>query len=292
MGKKLNTIKFIEISNKVHGDKYDYSLVKYFNNKTKVKIICPKHGTFEQRPDAHVNGFGCSKCTYDNKKSNNDVFLKRANEIHDNKYDYSLVEYINAKTKIKIICPKHGIFEQTPGTHINQKHGCLKCQGQNKSSLEFIEECSKIHNNKYDYSLVEYINSIIKVKIICPVHGIFEQKPNDHRKGCGCPMCNISKGETIIKKYLGDNNIKYIQHYSFNDCKNKNLLWFDFYLLDKNTCIEYDGIQHYEPIEYFGGINGLKYIMKNDRIKDRYCKKMRINLIRFKYNENIDFNLI
>jgi len=266
-------------------------VTKYKNNKTKIKIICPNHGIFEQRADAHLNGFGCTRCTY-SKKSNVNTFIKKSNIIHNFKYDYSLVEYINARTKVKIICPNHGIFEQIPSAHTNLKHGYLKCAGQNKSSLEFSNECMLLHNNKYDYSLVNFINNRTKIKIICPKHGVFEQLAKNHIRGYGCPVCNISKGENAIKEYLDKNNIKYIWHYSFKDCRNKYPLWFDFYLTDLNICIEYDGIQHYEPIEYFGGIKTLENVKKNDKIKNKYCEKNGIHLIRFKYNEKMNLNLI
>lgn len=291
MGKKLNTEQFIILSNKIHQNKYDYSEVKYTTNKNKVKIICPEHGIFEQQANNHLRGFGCNRCNYQ-KKMNKEIFIQRANIIHNFKYDYSLVDYINARIKIKIICPEHGIFEQSPGTHVNLKHGCLKCQGQNKNNLEFINECKKIHNNKYDYSLVEYTRVSAKIKIICPDHGIFEQTANNHRRGRGCPVCSTSRGEILIKEYLDNNNIKYIWHHSFIDCRNKNPLFFDFYLTELNTCIEFDGIQHYEPVYYFNGIEGLKYTIKNDKIKNKYCEDNGINLIRFKYNEPINFNII
>lgn len=292
MGKRLNNDVFIEISNKVHNNKYDYSLVDYKNNKTKVKIICPIHGVFEQRPDGHLKGIGCSKCQFDKRAFDTMSFIEKSNKVHNNKYDYSLVNYVNARTKVKIICPTHGIFEQNLTTHVLQKHGCYKCAGQNIDSTELIKKFNEVHNNKYDYSLVEYKKSHIKVKIICPKHGVFEQTPNNHIRGRGCPQCKVNYGEQKIKEFLDENNIKYVRHHSFDDCRNKNPLWFDFYLVDSNTCIEYDGIQHFESVNYFGGETTFASIKKNDKIKDRYCEKKGINLIRFKYNEELNFSLI
>jgi len=112
------------------------------------------------------------------KKLTTKEFINRAEKIHRNKYDYSLVEYVNTKTKIKIICKKHGIFEQTPNNHLCGKN-CPKCHDYNKlTTKEFINKAEKDHGNKYDYSLVEYVNTKTKIKIICKKHGIFEQKPN------------------------------------------------------------------------------------------------------------------
>lgn len=104
------------------------------------------------------------------KRLTNDEFIKRAEIIHGNKFDYSLTKYINQKTKVKIICPTHGEFNQNTYEHLNGS-GCPNCIGKNKTTEYFIKESIKIHGNKYDYKLVNYINSNIKVKIICPIHG-------------------------------------------------------------------------------------------------------------------------
>lgn len=105
-------------------------------------------------------------------------FIEKAKLIHANKYDYLLVEYVNARTKTKIIYPEHSIFKQTPSAHLLQKQ---KCIGNILSSKEeFINKSIKIHGDKYDYSLVEYKTNKINIKTICPKHGIFEQRPDTH----------------------------------------------------------------------------------------------------------------
>ena len=123
--KRLTTEKFVKKAKYIHGDRYDYSLVDYKNNYTKVKIICSIHGSFEQIPNNHLNGKGCSKCS-GSKKLTTEQFIKKAKIIHSDKYDYKLVEYKNKETKIKIICPEHGIFEQRPYDHLSGS-GCPKC---------------------------------------------------------------------------------------------------------------------------------------------------------------------
>ena len=127
---KLSKDVFIEISNKKHNGKYDYSKVKYINNRTKVCIICPEHGEFWQTPSNHMYGYGCAKCANslnaENHTSNTDIFIEKAKLIHLNKYDYSKVKYINNRTKVCIICPEHGEFWQTPDAHLSNK-GCPKC---------------------------------------------------------------------------------------------------------------------------------------------------------------------
>lgn len=133
------------------------------------------------------------------KKTLND-FLTDAKSIHDDKYDYSLiVSYTDANTKVKIICPTHGIFEQNRKTHINLKCGCPICKQDlhrrrskeviERSSKEFEFKSRKIHGNRYSYDKVDYKRTNIKVVIGCPIHGEFEQRPNDHLTGYGCPKC-------------------------------------------------------------------------------------------------------
>ncbi len=123
------------------------------------------------------------------KRLTTEDFLKKAKEIHGNKYDYSLVEYKHSKEKVKIICKEHGIFEQRPNSHL-LKMGCPKCAKNWKKSFEdFIKKAQEVHGNKYDYSLVEYKDTKTKIKIICKKHGIFEQRPNIHLKGGGCQKC-------------------------------------------------------------------------------------------------------
>ena len=203
------TEKIIEKFKSIHGDKYDYSKVDFVKTTTKVCIICPEHGEFWQEPHAHLKGQGCPKCGVDkrskSKTTTNENFIKKAKEIHGDKYDYSKTNYINNKTKIVIICPIHGEIEITPNAHISEKRGCPKCgntlKGANfKMSIErFIEKAQKIHGNSYSYEEVSYINNRTPVSIMCPTHGIFKQTPEVHLSGHGCPECaNIKRAEKNI----------------------------------------------------------------------------------------------
>lgn len=284
VGGKLGSLYFIEKSNFIHNNKYDYSLVEYIKSKLKVKIICKEHGIFKQRPSNHMDGQGCPKCNY-NFKSNTIEFIKKSVLIHGDKYDYSLVNYINDRSKIDIICKEHGIFEQVANYHLTGS-GCVKCKlGGKSSTKEFIESASNIHDYKYDYRLVEYINRYTKVNIMCEYHGLFTQRPANHLKGEGCPKCRLSKGEIRICKLLTNRNINYETQYVFNDCKDKIALPFDFYIPKYNLCIEFDGEQHFRPIEYFGGQKSFENQKRRDYIKDMYCLDNKITLLRISYLE-------
>ena len=145
MTRALTTKQFIAKANRVHGEKYNYSKVYYKNNKTEVCIICKVHGEFWQSPHKHINGKqGCSDCNGGVQKTR-EQFIKDAQLIHGNVYDYSKVEYINNRTKVKIICLQHGEFMQRPNDHINQKQGCPKCvkSGYSKISIQFLNDLAE-----------------------------------------------------------------------------------------------------------------------------------------------------
>ena len=205
---------FLSDTIKIHGDKYDYSLVEYKNKTSKVKIICKDHGIFEQSPSGAINGRGCPKCR--NKKSQ-EQFIEECNKKHNNEYDYSLVKYINTKNKITIICKKHDEFEQIADHHLRGSK-CPKCRGFFKNTESFILDSINIHGDKYDYSLVEYKKNITPVIIICNEHGIFKQIPKHHLTSSGCPECRNSRGENEIIQILKKFNIEYIRQKTFEGC--------------------------------------------------------------------------
>ena len=221
-------------------------------------------------------------------KLTTEEFIKRAKLVHGDKYDYSLVDYKKTTEKVKIICSVHGIFEQTPKAHLN-KRGCPMCSRNKKeTNSSFIEKAKLVHGDKYDYSLVNYVNNKTKVKIICSVHGVFEQIPNAHLNDQGCPKCRSSHGEETIRGYLLKNNILFEEQKRFKECKNIKSLPFDFYIPKKNLLIEYNGRQHYETVEHFGGREQLKIQRHNDWLKRKFARDNHINLLVISYKENVE----
>lgn len=231
MSKKLTKEEFIEKAQKVHGGKFDYSKVKYTDNATKVCIICPVHGEFYQTPRGHLNGKGCRKCGIkkrsESRLSNTEEFVRKANAIHGNKYDYSKVKYKRGHENVCIICPEHGEFLQTPHNHLSGS-SCPECGINNaaklrtKSIVDFISKANVVHENKYDYSKAEYINNHTKICIICPIHGEFWQMPPSHLNGHGCPKCYAQKkrsrhvfgvGINDYDKEITDNDGRVIKSY-------------------------------------------------------------------------------
>lgn len=202
MAERLSTEQFLERCRNVHGDKYDYSYVKYRSMKEKVQINCKIHGVFFQSPDSHLKGRGCPICGQKqriiNQTYTTEQFIKKARNKHGDKYDYSRVNYINSHKKVEIICPKHGIYEVIPGNHLYGQQ-CPKCQnernGQNKRSTteDFIRKARKIWGDRYDYSKTNYVKRSEKVTITCKKHGDFFITPGNHLYGRGCRQCAIEK---------------------------------------------------------------------------------------------------
>jgi len=287
--------QFIEDCKRVWGEEYDYSQVRYINSRTPITVICEKHGPFTVLPYKHIHRhFGCKLCGeekrgYSVEKCDTEGFIKKAKTVHGDKYDYSKVDYKENQTKVTIICPIHGEFEQQPLNH-TQGAGCPMCYGNVKYTKEtFIEAAKKVHGDKYDYSLVDYKHNKANIKIICPEHGVFEQYPQNHLRGAGCPDCFVrSHGEDCIVKWLDSQGIKYEREKKFSDCKDKKELPFDFWLPEHNLCIEFQGKQHFLPQGYYGGEEKLQYIQQHDQIKRDYCEQRGIKFIEIRYDENIE----
>ncbi len=196
--RKLTTQDFISHSRSVHSDKYDYSLVQYYGKDYPVKIICPIHGVFEQSPHNHKKGAGCKQCGVilcsESRRLDTECFIKRAQEIHSDRYNYSRLEYKDNKTNVEIICSEHGRFLQSPSSHLSGK-GCPSCGNKIISKKlihcleQFINKAKSVHGNKYRYEFVNYKGSHQKVLLFCREHGLFEQNPTDHLSGKGCPGC-------------------------------------------------------------------------------------------------------
>jgi hypothetical protein len=293
MSKKLTNEEFKEKARAIHGDTYIYDLVNMVNCREKIKIICKIHGEFEQKPMHHLIGKGCKKCAQvalgDLTRLTNKEFKEKAQKIHGNKYGYNQVNYISTHEKVKILCPKHGIFEQIPQAHLRGQ-GCPKCIKQVTSLEEFKEKANSVHNFQYDYSKFEYVNSRVKGEIVCKTHGSFWQDPNAHVAGKGCPVCNESRGEKHIRKWLMLNGIEFEPQKRYEDCRDQRQLPFDFYIPKANLVIEFQGIQHYKAIEIYTQ-EMVDTVQKHDSIKKQFCKEAKIKLLEIRYNQNIELML-
>jgi uncharacterized C2H2 Zn-finger protein len=231
VGLYKTTKEFINEANIIHNYKYDYSKTNYINSSILIDIICSIHGIFKQTPSHHLNGTGCPKC-YGNKKTTTDEYVQKANKIHNYKYDYSNLVYNGNKNKIIIICPEHGKFKQEASSHLSGA-GCPKCSGRNKTTEEYIKKANEVHSYEYDYSETNYVNAVTKIIIICPKHGKFQQLPNGHLKGAGCPKCSgrgfeyvsFLEFKTIIQKFNIKTQREYHQWWKNNEeyCRERGI---------------------------------------------------------------------
>lgn len=219
---KYSNEKIIEQFKKIHGNKFDYSLVEYIHSQKKVKIICRIHGEFEQLVGMHRKGQGCAKCMYDGKRHSKEQVIKKFIKTHGSRYCYSQIKYINTDTKINIICYKHGVFQQTPDKHI-AGNGCPKCIGKNKNISEVIKDFKEAHGETYSYSKVNFEMLTVKVEITCKIHGSFWQKPQKHISGQGCPKCGGRlqySNDEAVKGFQETHGNKY--NYSLVNYKNSH----------------------------------------------------------------------
>jgi hypothetical protein len=235
-------------------------------------------------------------------KLGEDEFIKKSQEVHKNpdgipKYDYSLVDYVNSGTKVKVICPKHEniqpYFEVIPSKHL-QGTGCRLC---------YLESKTK-HSNDDLKSAAEKVKSSIEFETKFPSEYFAARKkekkiPGFYKKITGHfdSLKKESYGEQEVAKILDDLSIKYEREYEFTDCTNTKegrfcrKLPFDFYLPESNTCIEYDGEQHFRESNLYGPKKFLA-TKENDKLKDNFCKKNNIKLIRLHYKlKNLEDNL-
>ena len=292
----MNREVFIEKAKKTHGLLYDYSKVEYVNSHTKICIICKKHGEFWQTPNHHLSGCGCPECGKEKVRNKNssttEIFIEKAKKIHGQMYDYSNIEYKNEKTKVNIICKKHGVFKQTPWSHLNGAN-CPFCKNEKlsnerkMSNEEWIERAKKIHSGKYSYDLCEYDGYYKKVIITCPIHGNFRQLAYNHLQGKGCPKCRRSKMEIEIEEFLKENNIKYISQYKDKFLINgKSRLSLDFYLPDYNIAIECQGAQHFLGNTFYS--KNINEIIERDLTKKQLCEKNGIKILYYTTFEDFE----
>lgn len=277
---------------------------EYYNTSTPTKHFCKIHNIeWDIKPCYVLDGTGCPECEKINRhnariKSLDDY----VNELNNKNPNLSLIDtYINSNTPILHKCKKHNYeWKITPSSALRGA-GCPICASENlrsaliKSHEQYLKELDSLGLLEDIEVLEQYNGASNPIAHLCKKHNnIWYPTPGNVIRGLsrGCYECRKSLGESIVNKWLDNHNIKYITQYRFNDCKDSRPLPFDFYLPDHNKCIEFDGKQHFEPVEYFGGEESFKVLQLHDKIKDEYCKDNNIPLLRISYdNRNIDTEL-
>ena len=308
---------------KILSKEKNYTLLSnYVDSKTKVKCKCNIcNYEWEAIPGNLLKGSGCYKCgrrstgeklkelytigsenyirvskTYNkNPIDKQKWFLERATILHP-EYDYSNTIYRGSTENISIICPKHGEFTIYAGNFLYKNVSCPVCKQEEKrkTSEEFQEELKNINSNTI--LLNNYVNWDIKVKVQCKKCGnIWESFPLNLLRGRSCPKCNQSKGEKAIEKVLNENNIEHLIQYQIkvpSSINSSGNAYIDFYLPDYNLFIEYNGIQHYIPIEYFGGKLSYEHQFIRDNYIKQYCTEHNIELLEISYTQYNDISSI
>lgn len=264
----------------VHDVDYDYSKVieTFSSMKHPVTIICPTHGPFQQTPQDHCSGRGCPICGREKTDAKRiktwDKVFEEILKVHGNKYDYSKVKYNNTKTNIEIVCPEHGSFFTTPDNHIMKNSGCPVCARITnglKRRITFekcVENFRKVHGDKYEYVKESWIDYKHDITILCPEHGAFKMKPNNHYNGQECPKCfaNVSKQEMSLRDFISSLGIGI----STSERKIVPGYELDIFIPNLNIAIEYNGVYWHSD----------KKIDKEYHItKTTECEKHGISLI-------------
>jgi len=294
--------RFKKILEKKHGNKYTI-LGNYINYTTDLLLHCNIcNYEWSSKPKNILRRTDCPNCVRIKKSTTENDFIKKLNEIHSN--NLSLIDnFINYNIKVTIKCNIcNHIWKVKPSHLIHSKSTCpictnkIKHQNQIKSHEQFLLDVFRIHKDSL-IIIDNYINAKTKIKIKCKIcNSIWDAIPYSILQGVGCPTCKQSKGENRIENYLIKHKITYIKQYCFNNCKYKQRLFFDFAIFENNELkclLEFDGLQHFKPIKYFGGIETFKINKKRDEIKNNYCLENNIKLLRIPYNNinNIDEKL-
>ena len=281
---------------KSYTDKFPQSSLqiigKYVNARTKIKYRCKEcNRTFEALPSNLMNGQKCPKC---GKKEWGEKRRTQAEEFKEKLYKLNqniqlLDEYKTSREKVTCYCKICKKTWKRTAALLLLNPKCPICNYKKgrttrKSHNAFVAELKEINPDIEVLGKYKTRNKKIKVKCKKCSHK-WKASPGNLLMGTGCPICNISKGENKIKKFLCENNIKFIQQYRMDKCRDKYPLPFDFYLPEYNMCIEYDGQQHFMPLGYNGGNEKMIYTQNHDQIKNNFCKDNNINLLRIKYTE-------
>lgn len=285
--RNLTTNEFKKRVYRLVGNEYEV-LGEYKKAKSKILMKHVKCGIeFETTPDRFKQGTRCPKCTKEKMIKSlaltSSEFKQRVYDLYGDEYEV-LGNYVNAHTPIKV---KHLICGRTYTvipSDLLRNHYCRYCIGNARiNTKEFKHKVKTLVGNEYTV-LGEYTNSITPILMRhnkCKYE--FKITPAKFLNGRRCSACKESTGEALVRQVLTDNNIKYVYGYQISNLIDKGKLHFDFYLPECKLAIEYDGLQHYKPIDYFGGEKKFKRQRKHDFMKDKYCKDNGIDLIRIPY---------
>lgn len=298
----ITTEEFVRRASAKHGDGFDYSATRYLGFRQPVALVCRAHGEFTVMAKTHLytKSGGCPECRKailsKALRPTTAEFIERARKIHGDHYQYHLVEYAGLLSHVTIVCPQHGPFRMKACRHL-QGRGCKKCAFQRigierrLSFWDFVERVARVHGaREYEYQLQDFVNAHSKIPIRCPEHGMFRQSVAAHLKGAGCPACVQSEGEQRVREALCLLDVDFREQSRFPECRDRGVLPFDFFVPNHRLLIEFDGRQHYDNSEHWGGAEKLAEMQRHDEIKNRFAAEHGYRLVRIAYwdIENIE----
>lgn len=288
--------KYIEKIKDIHGDKYEV-VGEYTNTRGRVKIKCDCGNVWEPYAHSLLNGFGCKRCGLkkrsENRRKTQDEFEKEVFDLVGDEYTV-IGEYTGSDNKIKFRHNKCGReYKVVPSSFISGKR-CNPCVRKDlgyrrrKGAQDFIDQVWELVGNEYKVLTTDFELRSDKIKIKHTICGYkYKVTPQKFLSGRRCPVCRESAGEAQVRAYLEKEGYQFFSQYPFDDLYAEKRLRFDFVVFDGDRvlfAVEYDGEQHYRPVEFWGGEKGFKRQKKRDELKNDYCLKKGIPLIRIPYN--------
>ena len=286
--------ELLELYYKTHGSFYDYSLMDLDNKiNGKITIICPIHGNFTQQHYDHIRA-GCPTCAIKRSKIKQSKIL--INDIADlenkfgEQFDFSNAIFKNVSSSLLVWCKIHKKYFKNTAHHIIRGSGCSECKKEKISTkrrlgnIEFIKRATVKHGSKYDYSLVIYKTLTDPVKLHCPEHGVFEQKPREHIRGHGCPLCAGTTVSSISQKWLESLGLNLIKEHKIKHSTGYFVV--DGYYLTTNTVYEFYG-------DYWhGNPNCFDANRINPSLDKRFGELYNNTMLREKVLKDLGYNLI
>lgn len=275
--------------NEMLSDVGDIIVSEKYNPYEKMKIQCNICKQIYEKKYAHISrGQRCVNCSIKNGKYKILQTEEDVKKYIQNSGNELLSNYINSATKMKIKCGKSGHIFYMDWNKYRLGRRCKECNKEHMSEKFRTEynEIKRYIEDKGDTLISDkYINCNIPIEIKCgKCGGNFTKAFQAYKDSRGCRKCNpSSKGESIIIEYLNNIGLPYIPEAKFENCIYINSMRFDFYIPIFNLCIEFDGIQHYKPVDYFGGTRAFEETKKRDELKNKFCETNNINLLRISY---------
>lgn len=260
---------------------------QYQGNHTKITHKCKIDDyEWDPEPNSILHGHGCPQCKWMAQRRSHDEYVDKLSILMPHIQVVGI--YINERTKILHRCLTHDYEWNVRPHQLLTGSNCPLCakDERTKTHDQYVQELSEVNPNIE--VLGEYINNKTNILCRCKIHNYeFSPRSDSLLYGTGCPLCHSSHGERDVANYLFAHDILFDTQHTFDDCRNVLALPFDFYLPKYNVCIEYDGEQHFRPVEFWGGEIDFAKRQQNDRIKTEFCLSHGIKLLRIRYDEDV-----